>query len=206
MPAELQDVLQTLHALLEKTGRCFQRGALVVDVTDHVRWAQGVVKKGRKRPMQKTHDVFLDAEKWARRRICSPHCPAMTLEARTAQVEVRLSAFKGCGESKKVALVYLFAVNGRTYMYIKLETHPARSVGHVVAAAARYGFKHSGGSKDVATRREDDTAALNLARANRRVFETPSGNVYDTAIRAGSEMYIPSVLLARLISRSSSTS
>lgn len=84
-------------------------------------------------------------------------------------------------------------------LFASTATHPARSVGHVVAAAARYGFKHSGGSKDVATRREDDTTALNLAQANRRVFGTPSGNVYDTAIRAGSEMYIPSVLLARLL-------
>ena len=139
----------------------------MLDVTTVLPWVQEQLRLGKVRPFQKTHNVFLQASKWATH--CA-QCAPSDLHPISQQVELRLHNFIGCGEPKHVALMYLFAVRGTTYLYVKLETSEARSVRHVKNAVLRYGFGKTGGNKSMPSRREDEAPNQALIELDKRLF------------------------------------
>ena len=164
----MDSLIRKLGASLEAQGRCFQRGAYVLDVTDVKDWALRELSKGTVRPFQKTHDSF----------------PSKI----TPQVELPF-VYTSCGEMKRVLLTYAFTNGDKTYVYIKPETYPAKSLGHVSSAIQRYVFKKTGGEHTIPSRREDEPYVKQLAELNRRMFST--NTTYNTTVRVGNEMYVP---------------
>ena len=165
----MDTLIRKLGDSLEAQGRCFQRGAYVLDVTDVKDWALTELSKGTVRPFQKTHDSF-------KHKI-------------TPQVDIPFK-YTGCGEMKRVLLAYAFTNGDKTYVYIKPETYPAKSLGHVSSAIQRYVFKKTGGDQYIPSRREDEPYVKQLAELNRRMFSTNT-TTYNTTVRVGNEMYVP---------------
>lgn len=172
--------VKKLGQYVEHHGRCFQRGTYVVDVTDVKDWALRELSKGYVRPIQKTHRKFL--------------------RPITPQVDIPLTAgYSTCGELKRSVLAYAFVSDNKTYLFLKPETYPATSFKHVVGAIQRYVLKKPGGSPSVKSRREDERYDKVLAELNKRVFVTNNINTYNTTVRVGNEMYIPSHIVSHII-------
>jgi hypothetical protein len=199
-----------LLATVSKSGRCFQNGAFVINVSgvEHEAMALVMQKGGRKRALQKTHDVFMRQGAWnAHRR--DPTNGA-TIRALTPQLDFSLDdGFHACGARKRVALTYLFritsAASSETYMYLKLETHPTRSLGHTRDAFQRYVLKKpQRGSLSMPTRRENSFKNMNhdidpeMLHADARAWGAAGAGEYDSKYRTGREMYIPSSVAALL--------
>ena len=202
-----------LLAAISKSGRCFQNGAFVINVTgvEHEAMSMLIHGGGRKRPLQRTHDVFMRQRAWnAHRRDASN---GATIHALTPQRDYPLDdGFHACGARKRVALTYMFRVTPAaagattTYLYLKLETHPTRSLGHTRDAFQRYVLKKAHrGSTTMPTRRENSFKNGNhdidteMLHADARAWGNGTDHHdYDSKYRTGREMYIPSSIATLL--------
>lgn len=193
-----------LYDYLRKHGRCFQSGAMVIDVSSPRlrQWALEEVSRGRKRPFQKTHRVFMDQHLWDARRVSRSR---KKIRALTPQVEIKVSAASvhACNPKKRVFLAYVFSIENETFMYLKPEDAPARSVKHVVEAGKRYILKPRLSS---VSRRENSyldrghAPSVNaaLAELDRRAFGTRL-STYDAEYRTGAEIFVPGKVAESII-------
>lgn len=174
---------------------CFSRGAFVFELGSDaaLHRALAFAASGTKRPIAKTHDVFMRQASWARRRACNgAACDRLRIRALTPQTEVPISFVTSCDggddtETKRVALTYVFSVTDdadgseRPYMYLKLERSPSLSASHIRDAARRYLLK-----KAAPGRREN--AYIDRRRG---VPRTEPTTWYDAHVRTGDEMFVP---------------
>ncbi len=170
----MQILVRRLLDVVRRKGRCFQSGAFVLDFTGLEDWALGYISEGRPRPFQLTHNAY------RKYRI-------------TQQVEFPIH-IDACGAVKRVILAYIFRIGSKTYMYLKLERHPARSAGHVRNALATYVLhKRAQGP----SRRESTKVSRANVALNARAFQ--SDNSYNTKYRVGNEMFIPARYVRYLV-------
>lgn len=210
-----------LRRLYARTApQCFLSGAFVLQVPPasarfqrflHSLTASSSVRRGAR-----THDDFQRADKLDRRRLCGGACraPVADLKAGKQREYVFSKPLRGlCGgaadEAKRVMLWYVFSSGGATYMYLKLESHPALSAQHVVSAASRYILKKQKRSR-YARRRENAYKdgelvagdALALARDDvAKLWPDAAGSAaaYDAGMRIGREMFVPAPVVAQLV-------
>lgn len=214
--ASLETFVRRLYASLGD--RCFVSGTFVIAVPRSESFAQfvrGVMRRASRRTFSRTHDTFQRMQQLERRR-CAAGGPCQPLDPRsvwsTRQYEVRLRDMQiGCDGvpvRKGVALVYLFGFANQAYMFLKLESHPAMSFGHVSAAISRYILKRAP-KTTLPVRRENDwknvkrTATKrralisNAASKDRSVWSWAPGSraeadAYDSTMRIGMELFVPS--------------
>ena len=211
----MQRFVTRLHEFIAMTGRCFRRGAFVVDLAEPSAyyWAKKVVATGTPRPFDgATHEAFYKQTVWDRRRTCGETCgDGAVILPLSKQVELPLTDFEGCGAPKKVVLAYLFAIDEHPYMYLKLESNPARSVAHAMEAIERY-LLHRKKDNGLPTRRENayknkkPVVNPELFRADQSAWDEfledddiQAMRYYDQRIRTGAEMYVPPSLTKQLL-------
>lgn len=210
--------VRRLHAATRR--RCFTSGAFVLEVpaasTRFQRFLQGLVTSSSVRRGARTHDDFQRPERLAARRLCGRACARGVSDlsaGRQREFAFRAPLRGLCGqptdEAKRVMLWYLFGTGGKRYMYVKLESHPALSVQHAVAAASRYLLKRQKKTA-YASRRENaykdgnlvPAAALAMSRENAAALwphlAAPAAG-YDATLRIGREMFVPAAAVARLV-------
>lgn len=200
--------------------RCFLSGAFVLQVplasTRFQRFLQSLTAASSVRRGARTHDDFQRPNRLARHRLCGGSCgaPVANLRAGKQREYVFRAPLRGlCGgpadEAKRVMLWYVFSSGGATYMYVKLESHPALSAQHVVSAASRYILKKQ--KRSSYTRRRENAykdgelvAADALALARDDVGKLWPGAAkdaaaYDATLRVGREMFVPAPVVAQLV-------
>lgn len=218
MQADVERFVRRLHA---RTGqRCFTSGAFVLRVplasTRFQRFLAALTAASSVRFGARTHDDFQRADKLTRRRLCGASCLGGMTDVRAGKQRefvFRAPLRSVCGhpadEAKRVMLWYLFSAGQARFMYVKMESSPALSVSHAVAAASRYVLKRKKKSMYV-TRRENAYKngelvardALRLSRDNSRLLwpeATRDAAAYDASMRIGREMFMPASVVARLV-------
>lgn len=189
--------IESVLAMLESRDMCFDRGAIVMRIPSwHRTYVDSMLDEGSPRLIAKTHAVFQSLDSMKKRAVC-PECVTQ-VQALTPQVNIPVSVTRCQKTPKRVALMYMFLLNGHTYLYLKLETAPSRSWAHVKHAVMRYIFKTS--PKE--GRRENSykdgyTVPSSVLARNREWSDsrsTEESEWYDTRYRTGSEVYIPSLV------------
>lgn len=194
--------LNKLMHVLEQKHLCFDRGAFVMHVSGYEDLVQKLLQQGSPRKIAKTHDVFMKHAEWHKH----AHCPICRLVPLTKQYEVPLRHFRGGCQitRKRVALGYLFRIDLRVYLYLKLETSPAMSATHAYEAMQRYVLKKAVRT-DTYPRRENSyknkmkIPNAIIQRDRVALHEYEESKTYDSRYRVGSELYIPRKVFAQLI-------
>ncbi len=219
--ARVRGFLTRLHSKLASRGRCFSSGAFVVHIpqssTQFQRFLDGLLAHSSARFGAKTHDDFQVLAKLRARRLCRPACARDITALRPGrQREFIFGApLAGlCGpadaSAKRVLLFYTFQTNSGAYLYMKLESEPALSVGHAVSALSRYVLKKSKKSQ-FAARRENAyknkrgvaaRTAMALSSADVRELwpeQAKNSKEYDASLRIGYEFFVPAAAAVRLL-------
>lgn len=102
--------------------------------------------------------------------------------------------FRGVGEQKRALLLYHFKAAGRAYTFIKLESHPSWSFGHMWSAVKRYVFNTK--QCQVGARRED-SAAVREPRKPPSQKHTDHA-AYNANVRTGREVFLDANTTARI--------
>lgn len=216
--------LAGLHARLARGGRCFVSGAFVLEVpggsTRFQRFLSELTASSTRRPLARTHDTHQSAAKLARRRTCGAGCAAPVRGlASGPQMEYRLSPpMEGLcapGFPKGVLLWYVFSLGRRRYVFAKLETQGALSLGHATSALRRYVFKAPKQKSALRVRREDafkNSATQSPAALRRAATDAAAENVaalwpaqaaaagrYDATLRTGLEVFVPAAVVLSLV-------
>lgn len=205
--------ISRLHGLIASRGRCFVSGSFVIEVPrDDSRFTTFVNQLTRfssRRLISRTHDWFQKQHKFRAQRLCKTACAidARTLRAGPQREYTFSPPLVGlCGSSdsaaKRVMLWYVFAAGSKTYMFVKLESHPGMSAHHLYGAIRRYVLKKKKVSS-YAPRRENAKKDANgnvsaaAARASHEDVHTlwPSlltnAQMYNRSVRTGMEMFVP---------------
>lgn len=205
-----ESFLAALFSLLKKRHLCFDRGSLVLRIPHHAvsQCKQMIKQSGVKRHGQ-THRVFLSNTQYSKHSKCGRLCRVKGL---TSQYDTRLYGHIQCQKTKKrIALAYMFTINQTPYMFVKLESHPAMSLGHSREAIMRYGFGQTVRT-DIYPRRENSykngtQIPGHILKRDRSAWRHPEAyseaNRYDTHFRVGSELYVPREIVNALLSQRS---
>ena len=201
----------TVHHFFEKlfSRRCFESGAFVIS-TQHPKIMHflGSLKAASKtRTFAKTHDTHQSQAKLKKYRVCQATSCTGNVRTLTAgrqyeYIPKRAFRFACTGASTYgVLLWYVFTLNGKGYVYFKLESHPGAHPMHVVGAIRRYILKKPKTSQHLARRENafknagfDKRKALEVSHQNSALWggNHTEANRYNASGRTGMEVFVPS--------------